>query len=74
VSKSTTLTPSLSNLFVWDTAGGHYESLRGELATRRVINSNASMGLSYEAQYTTGDGARGFIPRPVVAFVPDGDV
>ena len=60
VSKSTTLTPSLSNLFVWDTGGYHYESVRGELAMRRVISSNASMGLSYEAQYTTGDGARGF--------------
>ncbi len=60
LSKSTTLTPSFSNLFVWDTGGYHYESMRGELATRRVINSNVSMGLSYEAQYTTGDGARGF--------------
>lgn len=60
VSESTSLTPSFSNLFVWDTGGYHYESMRGELAMRRVINSNASMGLSYEAQYTTGDGARGF--------------
>jgi len=56
----TTLRPSISNLFLWDTSGYRYESIRGELAMRQIISSEASMGLSYGAQYTTGDNARGY--------------
>jgi len=33
--------------------------LRGELRLRRIVSSALSFGLSYEAQYTTGDYARG---------------
>jgi len=56
----TSLTPSLSNLFVWDTSGYRYESVRGELELRRIISSQASMGLSYQAQFSAGDDGRGF--------------
>jgi len=58
--KGTTLTPTLSNLFAWDTTGYRYDSVRGELALRTVISSQAVIGLSYQAQYSSGDDGRGF--------------
>jgi len=60
VGERTTLRPSVSNLFVWDTSGYRYESVRGELAMRSVVSSNASVGLAYQAQYTSGDDGRGY--------------
>lgn len=55
----TTLTPTISNLFAWDTGGYRRESIRGQLRLRRVISSSASMRLSYTPQFTSGDSSRG---------------
>ncbi len=56
---STSLTPSVSNLFAWDTGGYRYESLRGELRLRHIVSSSVSFGLTYEARLTSGDYSKG---------------
>jgi len=56
----TSITPSISNLFTWDTTGYQQNSLRGELRLRQVVTSDKSLGLSYQGQLTSGDGAEGY--------------
>ncbi len=56
----TSVRPSLSNLFTWDTSGFQQNSLRGELSLREVFSSDVSGWLSYQGQLTSGDNADGY--------------
>jgi|LSQX01.1.fsa_nt_gb hypothetical protein len=48
------LTPSVSNLFSWNTAGFNHNSLRGELRYRQIVSSDKSIYLSYQGQLSSG--------------------
>ncbi|MEA3400946.1 MAG: Ig-like domain-containing protein [Armatimonadota bacterium] len=56
----TSLRPSVSDLFTWDTGGFQRNSLRGELQLRQVVSSDKSIRLSYQGQFTSGDEAEGY--------------
>lgn len=56
----TSITPALSNLFTWDTAGYQQNSIRGELRLHHVFTSDKSIWLSYQGRFTSGDNADGY--------------
>ncbi len=60
VGERTSVTPSLSNLYTWDTEGYAQNSLRGELRLRQIVSSDKSLTFSYQAGLTSGDADRGF--------------
>lgn len=60
VGERTSITPALSNLFTWDTAGYQQNSVRGELRLRQVFTSDKSIWVSYQGQLTSGDDSDGY--------------
>ncbi len=48
------VTPSLSELFAWNTDGETQNSLRGELSLRQPLGSGSSVALRYTAEYASG--------------------
>ncbi|MGD9494834.1 MAG: hypothetical protein AB7Y46_00860 [Armatimonadota bacterium] len=60
IGERSSLTPALSDLFTWDTAGYQHNSLRGELRLRHVFTSDKSLWLSYQGQLTSGSDADGY--------------
>lgn len=60
LAERTSLTPSVSNFFSWDTGGFSRNSLRSELRLRHYVSSDMSVHASYVSEYTSGDLAKGF--------------
>ncbi len=60
VGERTSLTPSFSNIYTWDTSGYRYNTLRGELRLRQIVSSDISLNASYRGDLTSGDNDRGF--------------
>ncbi|MBD3292681.1 MAG: hypothetical protein GF393_07125, partial [Armatimonadia bacterium] len=60
IGERTSLRPSFSNLYTWDTAGYSYNSLRGELRLRQIVSSDKSLSFSYSGELTSGDNDEGY--------------
>ncbi len=60
LSERTSLTPSLTDVFTWDTGGYRYNSLRAELRLRHIVSSNKSVNLAYQGEMTSGDNDDGY--------------
>ncbi|MGI5818189.1 MAG: Ig-like domain-containing protein [Armatimonadota bacterium] len=60
LSERASITPAFSNLFTWDTSGYRYNTLRGELRLRQIVSSDKSLSMSYRADFSSGDSARGY--------------
>lgn len=60
LAERTSVSPSISNLFAWDTSGYARNSLRGELRMRHIVSSDMSINASYTGRYTSGDAASGY--------------
>ncbi len=55
--ESTSITPSVSNLFSWDTSGYTRNSLRSELRLRHIFSSETSMNAAYQGEWIDGGGS-----------------
>ncbi len=60
IGERTSVTPTVSDLFTWDTSGYRHNSLRGELSLRHIVSSDKSIRLGYQGQLTSGDGPEGY--------------
>ncbi len=56
----TSVTPSFSDVFTWDTGGYRYNSLRAELRMRHIVSSNTSVNFAYQGEMTSGDNDDGY--------------
>jgi hypothetical protein len=55
VGKRTTLTPSLANIFAWNTSPYHANNLRSELRLDHSFGDSLDFTLRYAADHTSGD-------------------
>ncbi len=53
--RKTTLRPVLRNMFSWDTSGYNANGLRADLDFTHRLSLNSIIGLSYSAEYFSGD-------------------
>jgi hypothetical protein len=60
IAERTSIRPSFTNLYTWDTGGYSYNSLRGELRLRQIVSSDKSLSFSYQGELTSGDNAEGY--------------
>lgn len=60
IGERTSVRPSFSNLFTWDTAGYNYDSLQAELRLRHIVSSDKSVSFSYQGELTSGENAEGY--------------
>ncbi len=60
IGERTSITPSFSNVYTWDTGGYNYNSVRGQLRLRHIVSSDKSVYLSYQGEMTAGDRADGY--------------
>lgn len=60
IDRRTSVAPSFSNIYTWDTGGYDFNSLRGELRLRHIVSSDKSLYLSYQGELTSGDHAQGY--------------
>ncbi|MFW5868809.1 MAG: hypothetical protein ACOCX2_13380, partial [Armatimonadota bacterium] len=56
----TSIVPSVSNLYSWDTAGYARNSLQAELRLRQIVSSDKSLSFSYRGELTSGDDDEGY--------------
>ncbi len=57
--RNTRLTPSLSNVFTWDTSPFHGNNLRGEVRLKRSFGEALDLNLRYSASHLSGNMAGG---------------
>jgi hypothetical protein len=55
LNRHTNLTPSLSNVFTWDTSPSHANNLRGEVRLDRSFGERLDLNLRYSANHLSGE-------------------